>query len=182
MKHSIRKSANIWQMFTGLGAQSILSLTLMAVVTLGLTLGSSTLSAESLYKLQKCESCHTDQASEFEASVHYINRSGVQAGCNSCHEGQQHKNGRQTSKRVTRKRINMAMSEWQRMHDNESKECQNCHSPMAMDLAKQEPRSVDRHEASFDAGDTSCIACHKGISHYLPAGWKEKAKQAGLQK
>jgi len=153
----------------------------IGLVTFGLFFSSSVL-AEELKALEDCESCHTVQASEFQASVHYINRSGVQAGCNNCHAFQKHKNGAKTSKVVKKDRLDMAMSEWKRMSENDSKECKTCHSPMAMDLAKQEPRSVARHEESFDADETSCINCHKGISHHLPAGWKAKAKKVGLQK
>jgi cytochrome c-type protein NapC len=50
-----------------------------------------------------------------------------------------------------------------------------------MDYAKQEPRSSKRHEEAAAAGQ-SCIECHKGIAHHLPAGWKEAAMKAGLQK
>ena len=137
---------------------------------------SFSVSAESLDALKDCASCHTEQASEFEESVHYINRSGVQAGCNNCHAFKMHENGAKTSKKVTKDRFEMAKSEWKRMNANDSKECKTCHSYMAMDLAKQEPRSVERHEESFDVGKTSCIACHKGISHHLPAGWENKAQ------
>ncbi|MCP4995754.1 MAG: hypothetical protein GY934_18550 [Gammaproteobacteria bacterium] len=151
------------------------------LLTIGLVYPSMVFS-ESLEALKDCELCHTVQASEFEASVHYINRSGVQAGCNNCHAFQTHKNGAKTSTDVTKDRLEMAGSEWRRMSENNSKECKSCHSHMAMDLAKQEPRSVARHEESFDAGDTSCIDCHKGISHYLPAGWKAKAKEIGMAK
>jgi len=139
-------------------------------------------SAENLKALEDCESCHTDQASEFHASVHYINRSGVQAGCNVCHQYQQHEMGEKTSKAVEKSRIDMAMSEWKRMSESDSKACKGCHSHMAMDLAKQEPRSVARHEESFDNDETSCIDCHKGISHQLPSGWKAIAQKEGLQK
>ncbi len=132
--------------------------------------------AEDLKALEKCETCHVKQASEFQASVHYINRSGVQAGCNNCHAGKKHKEGVNASKKVTKPRIEMSVSEWKRLKENNSKECKTCHSPMAMDLAKQEPRSVARHEESFNAGNTSCITCHQGISHYLPNGW-EKHKE-----
>jgi len=138
--------------------------------------------AENLKALEDCESCHIDQAREFHASVHYINRSGVQAGCNICHQYQQHKLGEKTSKQVNKSRIDMALSEWKRMSESDSKACKGCHSHMAMDLAKQEPRSVARHEESFDNDDTSCIDCHKGISHQLPSGWKSIAQKAGLQK
>ena len=145
-------------------------------------ISSVSVSAEELKALEDCESCHTIQASEFQASVHYINRSGVQASCNNCHAFQKHKDGENTSIEVNDHRLDMAMNEWKRFIENDSKECKVCHSSMAMDLAKQEPRSVARHEESFDAGETSCINCHKGISHYLPAGWKAKAKEVGLQK
>ena len=138
--------------------------------------------AESLEELENCESCHAEQASEFEASVHYINRTGVQAGCNNCHAGKQHENGKDTSKTVQKSRMAMAISEWMRMDANGSKECKTCHSSMAMDLAKQEPRSVQQHEEAFDEDRTSCIECHHGISHYLPAGWKEKAKSIHARK
>ncbi|MCK5918796.1 MAG: NapC/NirT family cytochrome c [Cocleimonas sp.] len=138
---------------------------------------SSIASAEDLKALEKCETCHSKQASEFQESVHYINRSGVQATCNNCHANKKHKNGVNASKVVKKPRIEMVASEWKRLKDNNSKECKTCHSPMAMDLAKQEPRSVARHEESFDAGNTSCINCHQGISHYLPDGW-EKHKKA----
>jgi cytochrome c-type protein NapC len=142
---------------------------LIALMILGL---SSLVSAEDLKELADCESCHSEQSSEFQASVHYINRSGVQAGCNDCHALQKHKDGKKSSKNVAKPRIKMAESEWQRFKVNDSKECKTCHSAMAMDLAKQEPRSVERHEDSFNNGDTSCINCHQGISHYLPDGWK----------
>ena len=153
----------------------------LALLTFGLFC-SSFAQAEDLKELQDCESCHTAQTSDFHASVHYINRSGVQAGCNNCHALQQHKAGKDTSKDVQKPRMEMALSEWKRMNENESKECQTCHSHMAMDLAKQEPRSVERHEESFKNGETSCINCHKGISHQLPSGWKAIAEKAGLQK
>jgi len=167
MKKSIKQQSYLWLSF---------------VLMLSGLLMSSTVQAESNKALEDCESCHTVQASEFQASVHYINRSGVQAGCNNCHANLTHKNGSKTSKVVKKDRLDMAMSEWKRMMTNDSKECKSCHSPLAMDLAKQEPRSVARHEESFDDGDTSCINCHKGISHYLPAGWEAKAKKVGLQK
>lgn len=143
---------------------------------------SSFIFAEDLKTLEDCESCHTEQASEFHASVHYINRSGVQAGCNACHKYLSHEMGEKTSAQVTKSRIDMALSEWARMSESDSKACKECHSHMAMDLAKQEPRSVARHEESFGDGETSCIDCHKGISHQLPSGWKVIAQKEGLQK
>ncbi len=152
------------------------------IVLLSIGLFSSSLAfAEDKNVLENCQSCHVKQASEFQASVHYINRSGVQAGCNNCHAGKKHKDGVNASKEVKKPRIDMAVSEWKRLRKNNSKECKTCHSPMAMDLAKQEPRSVARHEESFDAGNTSCVNCHQGISHYLPDGWEKKHKEVATK-
>jgi cytochrome c-type protein NapC len=39
-----------------------------------------------------------------------------------------------------------------------------------MDFDKQESRSADRHEEAID-NDFTCIQCHKGIAHELPAGY-----------
>jgi len=137
--------------------------------------------ATDLSKNEDCGTCHVKQAGEYEQSIHYINRSGVQAGCINCHKGVKHKDEKSTDKDVKKPRIDMAISEWKRLSENSSKECKTCHSPMAMDYKKQEPRSVARHEEGFE-DDDSCIRCHKGISHHLPDGWKKAAKDAGLKK
>ncbi|WP_419606034.1 NapC/NirT family cytochrome c [Thiolapillus sp.] len=146
----------------------------IALLIMGL-FSTSSVWAEKLKALKKCESCHVEQAEDYHTSAHYINRSGVQAVCNNCHKGYRHRKGKRTSKHVTTPRMKMALNEWKR-------ECKSCHSDLAMDLSKQEPRSVERHEKSFENGETSCIKCHKGISHQLPHGWKEVAIKAGLQK
>ena len=137
--------------------------------------------AADLGKNDKCATCHVDQAKEYEQSVHYINRSGVQAGCTNCHAGMKHKDEKSTDTKVAKPRLDMAVSEWKRLAANTSKECKTCHKPMAMDYKKQEPRSVARHEEGFEEND-SCVRCHKGISHHLPDGWKDAAKKAGLKK
>ncbi len=130
----------------------------------------------------QCARCHSDQASDFEESIHYINRSGVQAKCVNCHAGKKHKvNIHQKSTRVGLPRIKMAVKEWRRMKKNKSKDCRTCHDPLMMDYAKQEPRSVERHESGLEKGE-SCIDCHKGISHHLTTGWKDVARKLGLQK
>jgi cytochrome c-type protein NapC len=56
------------------------------------------------------------------------------------------------------------------MLDTDSRECRNCHDFDSMDLDKQESRSANRHEEAIDNGWT-CIQCHKGIAHELPAGY-----------
>jgi len=158
--------------------KSLLNAVIASIMTLGMF---SVSLATDLAKNDKCAKCHVDQASDYEESVHYINRSGVQAGCANCHAGKKHKNSKSKNTKVSKSRIDMALSEWKRLSDNASKECKTCHSPIAMDYTKQEPRSVERHEEGFEKNE-SCIRCHKGISHHLPEGWKEKSEQAGFGK
>lgn len=150
-----------------------------------------------------CLSCHEMQGNAFDElqeTVHYSNRTGVRATCPDCHVPKEwshkvvqkisaairelpaHWSGKlDTEEKFEEHRLSMAMLEWQRMYDSGSRECKNCHDAMSMDYAKQEPRSSKRHEEAAAAGQT-CIECHKGIAHHLPAGWKEAAMKAGLQK
>ena len=149
-----------------------------------------------------CLSCHEMQGNSFDElqeTVHYSNRTGVRATCPDCHvpsewthkvvrkvtatlrELPAHWSGKlDTEEKFEANRLTMAMREWKRMFDSGSRECKNCHDSISMDLAKQEPRSADRHEKAAAEGK-SCIECHKGIAHHLPAGWHSAAKEAGLQ-
>ena len=76
------------------------------------------------------------------------------------------------------------------MKANDSLECRNCHSSVAMDLQKQTQRAAEIHTRYLLSGTATCIDCHKGIAHELPSmegidpGWKmpkelEGKKMAG---
>jgi cytochrome c-type protein NapC len=54
------------------------------------------------------------------------------------------------------------------MKETDSRECRNCHDFSSMDYTAQQRRAMDRHIDGFDEGMT-CIDCHKGIAHSLPA-------------
>jgi len=64
------------------------------------------------------------------------------------------------------------------MKANDSLECRNCHSAVAMDLSKQTQRAAEIHTRYLLSGSATCIDCHKGIAHELPnmqgidPGWK----------
>ena len=62
------------------------------------------------------------------------------------------------------------------MKSTDSRECRNCHNFDSMDYAAQDSRSADRHEEAINGGQT-CIDCHKGIAHQLPAGWEAAVEQ-----
>ncbi len=146
-----------------------------------------------------CTSCHEMKDNVYQEltnTVHFTNRSGVRASCPDCHVPHQwtDKIARkmQASKEVwgkifgtinTRekfldKRLELAKHEWARLKANDSLECRNCHSAVAMDFTKQTQRAADIHSKYLLPGKATCIDCHKGIAHELPnmegvePGWK----------
>jgi cytochrome c-type protein NapC len=150
-----------------------------------------------------CISCHEMRDNVFEEltrTVHFTNRSGVRASCPDCHVPHDwtDKIARkmQASKEVwghifssisTRQkfldeRLRLAKHEWARMKANNSLECRNCHSTIAMDLTKQADRAADIHTRFLLSGEATCIDCHKGIAHELPnmtgvePGWQGPAE------
>lgn len=147
-----------------------------------------------------CIGCHEMEANvyqEYRDSIHYSNRSGVRATCPDCHVPKEwtHKLIRKiaASKEVwgkltgiidSREKFNdhrksMAMREWQRLKENDSRECRNCHNFEFMDFSEQGQRSVKMHSTALANGEKTCIDCHKGIAHELPdmegvEGWQDR--------
>ena len=139
---------------------------------------------------QFCISCHEMERNvfrEYRNTIHYNNRTGVRAVCSDCHVPKEwiHKIRRKiqatnelwhhfrgtidTREKFEAKRLQLAKNEWARMKKTDSRECRNCHSFQSMDFTKQENRSSERHSEGIKEGQT-CIDCHKGIAHELPAG------------
>lgn len=137
-----------------------------------------------------CISCHEMEQNvyrEYKETIHYNNRTGVRATCPDCHVPKTwiHKVARKiratnelyhhflgtidTREKYEQKRLELAKNVWRTMEETDSRECRNCHNFEFMDLVKQEKRSRDQHERAIDEGLT-CINCHKGIAHELPAG------------
>ncbi|MBT3629513.1 MAG: Denitrification system component NirT [Rhodospirillaceae bacterium] len=137
-----------------------------------------------------CISCHEMESNvylEYKKTVHYSNRTGVRATCPDCHvpKGWIHKVARKvratnelyhhwvgsvdTREKFEEKRLRLATSVWEEMKENDSRECRNCHNFDYMDFTVQEKRSRERHDEAITKGQT-CIDCHKGIAHELPAG------------
>ena len=136
-----------------------------------------------------CISCHEMENNVFQEmtrTVHFSNRSGVRASCPDCHVPHEwtDKIARkmQASKEVwgkifgvidTRRefldhRLVMAKREWARLKANDSLECRNCHSVVAMDMTRQADRAARIHQRYLVSGERTCIDCHKGIAHELP--------------
>ena len=73
-----------------------------------------------------------------------------------------------TPEKFDAKRLELAKHEWERMKRNDSRECRNCHNYDSFDYGEQGRRSASLHQRGLSEGQT-CIDCHKGIAHKLPA-------------
>jgi cytochrome c-type protein NapC len=143
-----------------------------------------------------CISCHTMERNydEYTETVHYNNHSGVRATCPDCHVPKewQHKIKAKimaskdlyheilgtiaTEEAYEAHRLKMAASTWKKMKESDSRECRNCHDFEYMDFTIQETRAADEHQRALDEGKT-CVDCHQGIAHNLPAGYLEKYEE-----
>ncbi|MBW7850229.1 MAG: NapC/NirT family cytochrome c [Rhodospirillales bacterium] len=137
-------------------------------------------------RLAFCIGCHEMESTvyqEYRQTIHFSNRSGVQATCADCHvphhnvfatlwrkvkatnEVFHHLVGSiDTPEKFEARRLALAQNVWAEMKANDSRECRNCHDFTAMNLAMQKNRSAKMHQSAKEAGET-CIDCHKGIAH-----------------
>jgi len=136
-----------------------------------------------------CIGCHEMKDNvyqEYKDTIHYANRTGVRATCPDCHVPKPwiHKMVRKvqasnellhkalgtidTPEKFEEKRLHLAQNVWRQMKQTDSRECRNCHNYESMDFGEQQKRAVANHSKGLEEGDT-CIDCHKGIAHSLPA-------------
>ena len=140
-----------------------------------------------------CIGCHDMRSTvypEYKETIHYMNRSGVRAGCPDCHVPHEwgpklwrkaqaslelyHKamGTIDTKEKFEANRMHLAEHEWARMKASNSQECRNCHNFDAMSEEYQKKSNYARHMKAKADGKT-CIDCHKGIAHHLPAEYEE---------
>jgi cytochrome c-type protein NapC len=138
-----------------------------------------------------CTTCHEMRDTvyqEYKQTVHYNNRSGVRAICSDCHvpKDWSHQIVRKvqasgelwgkvvgridTREKFEARRMAMAVHEWDRMRESNSRECRNCHTFEAMSPSLQKLDPYKRHMLAREEGRT-CIDCHKGVAHRLPQGY-----------
>ena len=136
-----------------------------------------------------CISCHEMKDNvyqEYRRTVHYSNKTGVRATCPDCHvpKDWSHKIVRKiqasnelvhkalgtidTPEKFAEHRLTLSKSVWRAMKTTDSRECRNCHKFGSMDFSVQEPRAARLHQEALNKGKT-CIDCHQGIAHALPA-------------
>ena len=152
---------------------------------------------EATNTLTFCISCHEMEHNvfqEYKETIHYSNPSGVRAICSDCHvpDPWVHKVVRKiqatqelyhkavgtvdTPEKFNQHRQVLAERVWKAMQETDSRECRNCHSMEAMDLAGQRDVASERHREARAEGKT-CIDCHKGIAHRLPEEFLEQEHQ-----
>jgi nitrate/TMAO reductase-like tetraheme cytochrome c subunit len=136
-----------------------------------------------------CTSCHEmlQPSQELARSVHSSNVFGIQASCGDCHippkflpgvwrhieaytEVWGHLRGElDTPAKYEAHRLQLAQKVWAELKANDSAECRSCHTPAAMDFAKQPADAASAHRSLAQDGMT-CIDCHQGVAHTLPEG------------
>ena len=171
------------------------------LVGVGLVLGVAGLlafdaSMEATSTDEFCLSCHELEVNigiDYETRSHAVNARGFRATCADCHipkpvvpkymrkaraigEVYHHIIGTiDTPEKFEAHRMTMAMRVWRDMQSNDSRECRQCHDPDAWVLSQQSERAQEFHATSMTRGKT-CIDCHKGIAHVLPAGIEEDSE------
>jgi cytochrome c-type protein NapC len=144
-----------------------------------------------------CISCHEMEQNvyaELQDTIHFVNRTGVRAICSDCHVPKDwfHKIKRKieasnevfhkvigtvdTPEKFEAHRLAMAKSVWASMKASDSRECRNCHQKVWMDMSAQFGGSKRNHTIA-QKNNLTCIDCHQGIAHHLPAGFERPTPQ-----
>jgi cytochrome c-type protein NapC len=185
----IRRPSASW------AAGSLLGIGFVAAIVLGT---GFTKAVDYTNSLSFCTSCHAMQAfvyEEYAQTTHYSNNSGVRTTCADCHvprafvpkmmrkiqatfvEVPSHLLGTiNTEEKFEAHRARLAESVWAGMEASDSRECRACQDRQNMVLANQRPRARTQHLEAMENGET-CIACHKGIAHRLPAKDSEDTQE-----
>lgn len=192
--------ATLWQKITSpsryaLGTLVAAGVLLGVVGVLGFDIAMHETSTEEF-----CVSCHEleeNALAEFKGTSHDSNGSGVAATCGDCHvpneffpkvwrkiraagEVYHHVLGTiSTPEKYDEHRMWMATKTWSYMNAVDSRECRNCHREDRWDLAAQSEKAQEYHSGSLARGKT-CIDCHKGLAHKLPAGIGEDEQIEGV--
>lgn len=140
-----------------------------------------------------CISCHEMRDTvfeEFKKSKHYRNPAGVRLSCADCHVPRSwgakmwrkiqasnelyHKmmGTIDTAEKFEARRVVLAEKVWASMEASHSRECRNCHGYESMDFEHQSRRASEKMQVAMEKGET-CIECHKGIAHKLPAEYAD---------
>lgn len=136
-----------------------------------------------------CVSCHVMRSTvypEYARTTHFANRSGVRVGCPDCHVPRPWFDkilrkvaatnelvhwllgSIDTPEKFAARRIVLARDVWAGMQAGDSRECRACHDSLGAASGEQ-PASARLMHGLMDAGKFTCIDCHMGFAHRLPA-------------
>lgn len=153
-------------------------------------------------RLNFCIGCHEMRDNpymEYKNTIHSVNSKGVRVVCADCHVPREvgpllltkfkasfelwdHFTGRiDTRQKFLAHRAELARNVWTIMLEDNSRECRNCHK---LDAFKGESPIAKLMHSRLKTGTITCIDCHFGIAHELPAGPgpQELRKELGLTK
>lgn len=181
----------LWKALTTPSARHSLGVLILAGIVMGamgLVAFDATIHATSTDTF--CLSCHEladNIGNEYYGMSHAKNAYGIRVGCSDCHvpkpfvpkmirklravaEIYHHVLGTiGTPAKFEEHRLKMASRVWADMNETDSRECRSCHKSDHFDLAAQPEKARDFHTSALAKGQT-CIDCHKGIAHKMPAG------------
>ena len=130
---------------------------------------------------------------DYQKSRHYMNHAGIRATCPDCHVPKQWLNkvlrkikasnelyhkfwgSIDTPEKFEAKRLSLARQVWDSMQASDSQECRNCHAGQFMHLDAQSPKAKQMHQWA-EKHHKTCIDCHQGITHTLPATFDREAQ------
>lgn len=171
-----------WRLGIPIGGLAAFAFGAIALGTMNYTLHATS-------STEFCYTCHSHEAfiqPEYEASSHFMNASGVQAGCADCHLPHDSwfelvwtkavvsldiipelMGKLDTAEKYESHRAEMAESVWRLALENDSEYCRSCHTVSAMNLEQQDRRVARQHSRAAEKGET-CVQCHYGIVHVEP--------------
>ncbi len=136
-----------------------------------------------------CISCHEmrdHSYADLQKTIHFVNRTGTRAICTDCHVPREfirkigakivatkdvffHLTGKiDTPEKYEAHRLEMALSVWNTLKADNSRECRNCHQNVWTDTSAEFGGAARHHKEALRAGNMTCIDCHQGIAHTLP--------------
>jgi nitrate/TMAO reductase-like tetraheme cytochrome c subunit len=134
-----------------------------------------------------CYGCHIGRdtiVEEYEASIHFNNRTGVSAQCADCHVPEPFFDKMIVKVKATAdiyyqlmetvtlenfesERLRLAQHVWRDMAASNSRECRSCHDPASWNLEAQ-PIRVKTNHSKMLKQQMNCIDCHQGVAHKRP--------------
>ncbi len=134
-----------------------------------------------------CSTCHLQMdtvVQEYQESIHFNNRLGIQAECQDCHIPKEFIPTLITKTKALKdtalflikdfpkeefeaRREHLAEATQSTIRAQNSSTCQSCHNIENMDRSQQKRQAARKHTAKY-LDKKTCIDCHTGVAHNLP--------------